>query len=75
MVISMVLELLRILMENGMKENGRIGKKMAKGFILMPMETSMLVIGRMVIFLDRELILLLMGTGMKVIGRMGYQMV
>ena len=48
---------------------------MVKVLILMPMETSMLVIGRMVIFLDRELILLLMGTGMKVIGRMGYQMV
>ena len=40
MVNSMVKELSLILMENGMKENGRIGKNMVKELTVLPMETN-----------------------------------
>ena len=41
MVNFMVKELSLILMENGMKENGSIGKNMVKELSLLSMETSM----------------------------------
>ena len=50
-------------------------KNMVRELIFLPMETSMLGIGRMAIFMVKGLTLLLMVTSMRLNGRMEYQMV